>query len=218
MYKQEAGAYFGTDTLFYSFVNDPGEKIVTVTLPVYISGNAEAYDRKVTVKVVKDSITDAEEQMYELQETIIKAGEFSGSTPIVLHYDERMDKEDFMIHFAIEKSSDFQVIDLNQRNSTVKFSNKVIKPSNWDYALATYFGSYSTRWWKFITEKTGMLSFPYWPNAQDKVTWWLTAEMMKGYQSFIRVELAKYNAEHKEQMTHDDGPKANQLVTVPGGY
>lgn len=215
IYQQRAGAYFGSTKISYSFMQNPAEKTVTIEVPISISGDSMAYDRVVNVRIVTDSVTNAEEQMYEIQPAVIKAGQFSGVLPVVFHYDERMDTTEFAILFAIESSKEFPLINLNRWGSRIIVTNQVIKPENWDAALGYKFGTYSTRWWRFITEKTNMTSFPYWPMNPDKAKWWMKDAEITIYQSFIRLELAKYNAEHKDPLTHDDGPNAKQPVVMP---
>lgn len=215
LYKQRAGIYFATSSTTYSFSQNPAEKTVTIDIPISISGDSTIHDRPVRVKIIRDSVTTVEEQMYEIQPAIVKAGKFSCSLPVVFHYDERMDTTQFAILFTIEATEDFPLTNLNKRNSRVIVTNKIIKPENWDQALAFVFGDYSTRWWKFITEKTNRTSFPYWPRNADKEKWWMTQAEVSIYQSFMRLELAKYNAEHKDPLTHDDGAKPNQTVVMP---
>lgn len=216
VYQQSAGAYFTTDSVAYSFIENPNEQSVIVNLPISISGDSTNYDRKVNVRIITDSVTNAEVTMYEVKEIVVEAGKFSGNLPIVVNYDRRMDTEEFKVLFTVAPSEDFALVQLNQRNCVLKFSNKIIKPINWDGGLGDKFGTYSTRWWKFIMEKTQKTSLPYHPGLKvtDPERWWMTVREIDIYQSFMRLELAKYNAANPPMM-HDDGEKANQLVSMP---
>lgn len=215
VYQQSAGAYFITDSVSYSFIENPNEQTITVNLPISISGDSAGYDRTVNISIITDSVTNAESEMYEVKEILVETGKFSANLPIVLHYDKRMDEQEYKILFTIVPSNDFALTKLNQRNCTLKFSNKVIKPINWSQ-LESKFGTYSTCWWKFIMEKTQMTSLPYHPGlaVTDPERWWMTSRELDIYQSFMRLELAKYNAENPPMM-HDDGEKVNQLISMP---
>lgn len=215
VYQQRAGAYFTADSIAYSFIENPGEQSITVNLPISITGDSANYDRKINVTIITDSVTNAQATMYEVNEIVLKAGKFTTNLPITVKYDQSMDSVEYKILFKMASSEDFPLINLNQRNTLLKFSNKVIKPINWD-RLESKFGTYSTRWWKFIMEKTKMTSLPYHPELAktDPERWWMTARELDIYQSFMRLELAKYNAVNP-QMVHDDGEKAKQPVAIP---
>ncbi|MGL5682097.1 MAG: DUF4843 domain-containing protein [Marinifilaceae bacterium] len=216
LYEQNAGIYFTQDSTSYSFTQNPKEKSVEIRIPMRISGDSVNYNRTVPITVTTDSLTTALPSMYSVGEAVIEAGKFQGYLPITFHYDERMDKEFFDVTFAISASDEFPVLQLGRNRSVVTITNLVICPMNWNAVLRTYFGPYSTSWWKFIMDKTGLSELPYWPNATDKDKWNMTYSEILIYQSFVRLELERYNKNNPDKpLRHDDGDYKDQLVTMP---
>lgn len=214
LYEQRAGVYFSSTTMSYSFLDAP-ETEVTVNIGVSITGDSVAYDREFQAIVVDDTLTTASSSMYKVLSGVIKAGEFSGSLPVELYYDAAMDDRTFTVELELIASEEFPEVELNSYNAVVSMSNTIIQPANWSW-LKWYFGTYSTNWWIFIRETTGMSELPYYPTQSDTETWWMDVNTLKAYQGQVRYALAEYNAANPDNpLTHEDGDSVGQAVTMP---
>lgn len=217
VYEQRAGIYFESSTYSYTFIDNPGAEQITISLPVVITGDSVGYDREFTAVIPeKDTISTAESRMYSIGKGVVKAGQFNGSLKFTVNYTPEMDDSVYKVRLSIIPSKDFEEINLNRVNMVISFTNQIIKPANWSW-LRWYFGTpYSTAWWKFIMEKTGKTSLPYFPTNPDKETWWMSAGEVIAYQSLVRIELEKYNAAHpKNPLSHDDGDYKDTPITMP---
>lgn len=215
IYEQKAGLYFNSSEYSYSFVEDITLKQKSIKLVTNISGDSVNYDREFTIQIPeKDTITTAEKDQYVIGKGIIPAGSFTGSIEVKLNYDKRLDDSIYNVRFEIAPNPEFPQLKLNKNYMTVKFTAKVIQPVNWKW-LRYYFGDYSTNWWKFVIEKTGKTSFPYFPNQPDPENWPMSAGEVEAYKFFMQIELNKYNATHETPFTHEDGAKKDLPVVMP---
>ena len=121
-------------------------------------------------------------------------------------------------------NDDFQELDLVFPSCRLNFTAKIMKPFNWSQ-LQYFFGTYSTRWWRFIMEKCERTSLPFWddlwspiPNP-DPNKYNMSYYEMSNLQEMIRQELRNYNRNSLTgPLTHDDGDLAGQQVVMPAPY
>lgn len=221
-YIGRPGIYFNGKEFSYSFVENPGTTIDTILLPVLVSGNIENHNRAIKAVAMTDSTT-ATVAMYSILEGYVKAGEKTGFLPMEVKYVSELDDETVTVKVKLVENRDFQELDLVYPSCKVTFTAKIIKPFNWS-ELELAFGSYSTSWWKFIMEKLGRSSLPYWddfspiPNP-DPEKYNISYYEMSNIQQMIRLELADYNkTSAKGPLRHDDGEYAGQEVVMPAPF
>ena len=219
-YIGRPGFYFNGNEFSYSFAENPWLESDTVKLPILLTGKLEDYPRIVKTEIVKDSTT-ATEEMFELLDGVIEAGAADGVVPVVLHYVPALDDTAVVLKIQAVANNDFQELDLVYPSCKLSFTAKIMKPFNWDGSLDYAFGTYSTAWWKFIMEKTGRSSLPYWdlfapsPNP-DEEKYNMSYYEMCNIQQMIRVELQHYNdTSTTGPLLHDDGEEAGQQVIMP---
>lgn len=221
-YIGRPGVYFNGNAFSYSFTEKPGTLVDTVLLPVLVSGRVEDYDRTIRAVAVPDSTT-ATDDMFRLLDGTVKAGEETGLLPFEVRYVSELDDTTVVVKVQLVENDDFQELDLAFPSCKVSFTARIIKPFNWS-ELEGFFGPYSTAWWKFIMEKLGCSSLPYWdmwspiPNPDpDKYN--MSYYEMANIQQLIRLELQEYNKNSAAgPLKHDDGEFAGQEVVVPAPW
>lgn len=150
-YIGRPGFYFNGNEFSYSFAENPWKTVDTVMLPVIITGKLENYARTLKAEVVKDSST-ATENMYQLLEGTLGENQSEGFIPVVLNYVSSLDDITVTLKIQAVANDDFQELDLVFPSCRLNFTAKIMKPFNWSQ-LQYFFGTYSTRWWRFIMEK-----------------------------------------------------------------
>lgn len=221
-YNGRPGYYFNGNEFSYSFAENPWKTVDTVLVPVLITGKLEDYSRTLKAEVVRDSST-ATEDMFELLEGTVLPNEAYGFLPLVVNYVPLLDDTTVVLKIQAVANADFQELDLVYPSCRVSFTARIVKPYNWSQ-LEYFFGPYSTAWWKFIMEKIGKTSLPYWdlfssiPNPDpDKYN--MSYYEMSNLQQMIRVELRNYNKTSTTgPFTHDDGEQAGKQVVMPAPY
>lgn len=221
-YIGRPGVYFNGDAFSYSFTEKPGIVVDTLLLPIMISGQVVDYDRTVSSIAVADSTT-ATNDMFRLLEGTVKAGEPTGLLPFEVRYVSDLDDTTVTVKVQLIANADFQELDLAIPSCKVSFTARIIKPFNWS-ELEGFFGPYSTAWWKFIMERLGRSSLPYWdmwspiPNP-DPEKYNMSYYEMANIQQLIRLELDDYNKHSTAgPLKHDDGEYIGQEVVVPAPW
>jgi hypothetical protein len=161
--------------------------------------------------------------MYELLEGTISAGSESGFVPVVVNSVQELEHKVVRLRVQIVENEDFKELDLVYPACNFTFTAQIIKLYNWSQ-LEYFFGPYSTGWWKFIMEKLGRTSLPYWdlfspiPNP-DPDKYDMSYYEMSNIQQMIRLELAEYNKHSTTgPMKHDDGDYAGKEIVVPAPW
>ena len=164
-------------------------------------------------------MTTAEEDQYKIGNCLVKAGEGKGFAEVELYKDERLRDSVYTLRFEIRKTADFPEIRLNRTIMTLSFTNRLIRPDNWNHLGL---GDYSTAWWSFVLGVTEGNKLPYWmggPTAAlnpDPEYYYMTFSELGAWKSRISKALDKYNADHPgEPLRHDDGLKKGEKVEMP---
>lgn len=216
VYHEFPSVYFNGSSVSYSFIEKPDARQDTVRLPVLITGMPADADRFFRIEMVADTNTTATAEQYALLEGIVKAGEYIGNVPVVLNNYSFLDSTHLKLKVKIVDSDDFKAGFVQSMYYYISWTAKLQAPENWRY-LKTYFGEYSTRYFKFIIGATGRSSFPYRIiNPETGEYYWKTTAQVEAYTMIIRDSLDKYNADKSHPvLTHDDGAKAKQPVVIP---
>lgn len=214
LFNDDSRVCFDGDKWNFSFIDSENKNETIINVPIAISGLAAEIDRKVKVVAVLDSNTTAEATSYEIFEGLVKANEYKGLIPIRLNNFSKLDTSFVNLRIKIVENDFFKLGDNKKLKYDLTWTNQLIKPANW-YWLNWYFGTYSSRYYKFIIEVTGRTQFPYFPKHPDKEKWNWTPSQVQAYAAKIKDALNKYNLTHAEPLKHDDGEKAGQIVEMP---
>lgn len=218
VYQDDPGVYFTTSTYSYSFTEDVGATSKMIYLPVNLSGMTKDVDRTFKIEVVNDTNTTAKPDWYEIQTGILPKNSLVGKVAVLLKRNATVDTSIVKLNVKLVGSNDLDP--LLAPNVVISWTGKIIQPPNWS-TLRFYFGTpFSTGWYLFMLEAAGVTAFRYTHIAALKATdpayWSWSADELKGYAMKVRDALINYNLAHPgNELKHNDGASAGQLVTMP---
>jgi len=203
------------DSTVYSFAIKPNALLVdTVKIPLRIMGVATSRDRSVNIQVVADSSSALAEQ-YAVLPTIVKAGEYTTSVPLLVKRAPALKTGDVRVLLEIGASDDFLPGVYNSAASAsrgggsvrypVRINDFLTKPSNWDSFIANYFGAYSQVKYKLVIDVTGRTQFL--TSGDDAVT----TSQMTYFKIKCRNYLADLNAANGTKLKDETGTE----ITFP---
>ena len=218
LYEERAGVYFSLNSQAYSFLENVGDTVHVVRVPVTVTGTASDKDRIVKAGLPDvDLNTTAEDDQYVIGDGLVKAGELSGFVDLTLYNDDRLSDSTYVVALELYPSEDFPEVRLNRRLFTVSFTNKLIQPENWGYLGL---GTYSTAAYTFVLQQIAPLTYmPFWTGGAngtmnpDKEKYYWGYDVLGAYQQMIRDRLAEYNATHDEPLKHNDGQLKGEEIT-----
>lgn len=210
--KDEIGSFtakpainFVADSTQFSFVQEPANEHV-LEIPVAIIGDTTSNDRYFEVEVLQDSLTTADENLYEIMEGKIPAGKFAGNLSVKLKKSPALDTRAVALHLSIAPSVDFVAGNTESNKIKVIWSNAIIVP-DWTW-FKFFFTRYpSTAAYRIFIETTGRTSFTF----SDYRGLGPTGAQALGtaFGDYIR----KYNSEHPDNhLVHDDGPNEGEEI------
>jgi len=199
------------DSLSYSFV----EKNSTITkdtvwLPVRVAGNVADHDRAINLAAVASGTTAVQGVHYKLLSYSMPKDSFATRLGVVLLRDASLRDTSLALKLEIKPSSDFPVLMQDtlmgdgrfySRNQfKILFTDRLIKPSNWDSYLVSFFGAYSNTKFRYIAEVLGVSSFP--TTGSNAVNY----PTMQYYQNVMRNALVDYTAAHGPMIDENGNP------------
>lgn len=203
------------DSLSFSFISLPDSvKLDTVWLPVRIAGKTTSRDRQITLTVVDTATTATAGTHYKLLDYHLPKDSFNTNLGIVLY--RTADLQDTVVQLTVQlqPNSDFpvQVKDTTSANGRlvtdnvyrIRFSDQLIKPTNWDSFLVYLFGTYSKVKYRFIIEATGRTDFPISGAGA------LAYAQLLYYQGVTQTALGDYESKHGTLYDENGNP-----VTIP---
>ncbi len=215
IYTSAAAATGNIDSLNYTFV-DKNSSVTTDTvwLPVRIAGLTAPQDRPINLTVVSNGTTAIAGTHYKLMDYVMPKDSFQTSLGVVLIRDASLQDTSVVLNLQLQPSADFPALMKDtlmadggyySRNSIrIIITDRLIKPSNWDTYLVTFFGTYSEVKFRFMAGVLGVSSFPNTgPNA-------LKYPQLQYYQTVVRNALVDYNAAHGPLMDEN-----GNAVTFP---
>jgi len=201
IYRTSLTGSDNVDSLNYTFVGKSDSvKKDTIWLAVRTSGNVADHDRAIGLVAAGAGTTAVEGVHYKLLQYTMPKDSFQVNLGVVLLRDPSLLDTSVVLNLQLKPSTDFPVLMKDTlmddgmffvRNSLkIIFTDRLIKPSNWDTYLVNFFGSYSEVKFRFITGVVGRSSFPNsGPGALNFPT-------LQYYQNIVRNALVEYNAEH----------------------
>ncbi|HEY8389231.1 MAG TPA: DUF4843 domain-containing protein [Parasegetibacter sp.] len=185
------------DSITYTFVEKSSNVTSdTIWLPVRISGDAVDFDRKVNLVADPAGTTAVKDKHYKLLDYFIPKNSFTTQLGVVLLRDASLQSESVVLNLQILPSDDFGTLMKDtltgdgrfytKNRIKIIFTDRLLKPDNWDSYLVTFFGPYSDVKFRFIAGELGVSTFPTTgPNA-------VNFPKMQFYQTVVRNALFEY--------------------------
>lgn len=195
----------------YSFLTNPANEYLQ-EIPVQIIGNPVDQDRTFKVEVVRDSLTTATDDQFEIVGGTVKAGEFNGKLTIRLLKSPVLDNSMVSLKLKLVDSEDFKAGNVEAREFVVSWTNKVIVPV-WNVYLRLFITPKgSTAAFRLFMQISGLTQFL----AKDYVA--LGAAGTEALGTRYGDYIMQWNKDNPDNiMRHDDGPAAGQPI-VPVYY
>ena len=201
IYPINYGSPSSFDSLNYTFVGKSSTVTDdTVWLTVRAAGNVADHDRPIDLAAVGAGTTAVEGVHYKLLQYAMPKDSFQTRLGVVLLRDPSLLDTSVVLNLHLKSSSDFPesmkdtIMDdgkfYTKSSLKVVFTDRLIKPNNWDSYLVTFFGAYSEVKFRFITSVLGVSSFP------DAGPGRITFPQIQYYQNVVRNALVDYNAAH----------------------
>ena len=203
------------NTKSFSFVALPANIVTdTIRLKVKTMGLATNYDRLLRGAAINTGTTATEGVHYAFLDGTIKAGQVEGLLPVVLYRTADIRNSTLTLNLTIAQNENFKPGVIEDHMFTLRWSDDVVKPANWDgiISLTFYFGTYSKEKFRFIIGVTGIAEFPLQQSARDPLRPGdYSNTMMNDIKLRVKEALATYNATHTTPLTDENGT----VVTFP---
>ena len=126
-----------------SFASYAGASEMEVSVKVNLIGHVTGYDRPFEVAVVEEETT-AEENEYEIETPVLKAGEITTDLKIKLFKTPRMDEEKVTLTILLLAGKHFNLGYEDQLTAQVIYDNTPLKPEWWtEFIALCYLGEYT---------------------------------------------------------------------------
>lgn len=126
-----------------SFASYAGASVMEVSFKVNLIGHVTDYDRPFEVAVVEEETT-AEENEYEIETPVLKAGEITTDLKIKLFKTPRMDEEKVTLTILLLAGKHFNLGYEDQLTAQVIYDNTPLKPEWWtEFIALCYLGEYT---------------------------------------------------------------------------
>lgn len=126
-----------------SFASYAGASEMEVSFKVNLIGHVTGYDRPFEVAVVEEETT-AEENEYEIETPVLKAGEITTELKIKLFKTPRMDEEKVTLTILLLAGKHFNLGYEDQLTAQVIYDNTPLKPEWWtEFIALCYLGEYT---------------------------------------------------------------------------
>ena len=126
-----------------SFASYAGASEMEVSFKVNLIGHVTGYDRPFEVAVVEEETT-AEENEYEIETPVLKAGEITTDLKIKLFKTPRMDEEKVRLTILLLAGKHFNLGYEDQLTAQVIYDNTPLKPEWWtEFIALCYLGEYT---------------------------------------------------------------------------
>ena len=126
-----------------SFASYAGASEMEVSFKVNLIGHVTGYDRPFEVAVVEEETT-AEENEYEIETPVLKAGEITTDLKIKLFKTPRMDEEKVTLTILLLAGKHFNLGYEDHLTAQVFYDNTPLKPEWWtEFIALCYLGEYT---------------------------------------------------------------------------
>ncbi|WP_420477460.1 DUF4843 domain-containing protein, partial [Noviherbaspirillum sp. ST9] len=153
-FQAKPAVNFVGQTTEYSFMSNPENEYVQ-EVDVRILGDTVDYDRHFSAEVVKDSLTTARDDQFEIIGGVVKAGEFTGKLSVKLRNAPELSTSKIAVKLKLIDSEDFKAGNIELSTFVVTWSNQVVVPS-WTYFRYYFTAVASTSAYRAIVVSTGL--------------------------------------------------------------
>lgn len=185
------------DSVSYTFVEKASTVVTdTIWLPVRISGDIADHDRGINLVAVNEGTTAVKDKHYKFLNYTMPKGSFTTRLGVVLLRDASLLNTSVALNLQLQPSSDFSTLMKDtlmgdgryySRNKIrIIFTDRLLKPDNWESYLIAFFGSYSNVKFRFITGVLGVSTFS--TTGPNPVNY----PKMQFYQNTVRNALLEY--------------------------
>jgi hypothetical protein len=209
-FSADSGVNFIVAKTQYSFVQNASGQVI-LEGPVRIIGNVSDKDRTFKVEVVRDSITTAPDNQYQILEGVVKAGKFDGTLSVKLLNSPDLIVKTIGIKLKLIDSEDFKAGNKETSTTIIEWTDKILVPS-WTRFRFFFTSVASTSAYRLIIQTTGLTSLsPAEFNAMGQAGAEALATQFGDY-------VKQWNKDNpNNKLKHDDGTLAGQEI-VPLRY
>ncbi|WEK37103.1 MAG: DUF4843 domain-containing protein [Candidatus Pseudobacter hemicellulosilyticus] len=211
LHRIGGGNIGSTDSVSYSFVEKNSTVAIdTIWLTVRITGQPQNQDRPITLTAAKEGTTAVAGVHYKLLDYVMPKDSFQTQLGVVLLRDASLQTADYTLTVSLQPSAGFPVLMkegvmadgtyYSKNSMKIIFTDRLIKPSNWDTYLITFFGPYSEAKLRFIAGVLGISRFDSGIGGQP------IFPTMQYYQATVRNALIAYNAANGPLLDENNNP------------
>lgn len=189
----------------YSFLGNPDQEYL-FEMPVRIVGNPVDHDRSFSAVAVKDTATDAPDELYEILGGYVKAGQFRGNLQIKLRYAPQLANSKVSLRVKLTGSTDFNTGTIENSTYIIRWTGQVVVPS-WSIFRYYFTTAASTQAYKLIVQTTGLKTLT---TQEHRV---LTVPAAQALATVFGDYVKQWNLDHPNDiLKHDDGTLAGQPI------
>lgn len=178
----------GKDSMVYSFTLHSDKEKHVVEIPFHLMGYASQTDRLIGIEVDKEATTAVEGKDFIIEKTILPAGAFSGTLPVIVKNSKDLEQKDLIISLRLRDNENFSSPLINESRFRIILTNQLTKPEKWP------FNEYSRVKHEFVIKVTGIgTDYDKW-SGQELVYW--TGILTKA--------LYEYNKNHPDDLLKDE--------------
>lgn len=194
----------------YSFLGNPNPEYI-YELPVQIVGNVSAKDRTFSAEAVKDSATNAPDNLYEILGGYVKAGQFRGFLRVKLKNAPQLATSKVSLRLRLTSSADFAVGTNENSKFIIRWTGQVVIPS-WSIFRLYFTTAASTNAYNLIVFTTGLKTLS--PSEHGRLGVPAAQSLATAFGDYVK----QWNLDHpNEILMHNDGTLAGQPI-VPLFY
>lgn len=197
-----------SDSIIFSFAKFPATILEqTITVKASVIGLTADYARELELVVDPTKTTAIQGTHYEFTSVnTIPANASYINIPVVIKRTSELENSSVSLYIKVEDNDDFKAGVNEQNHLKIKWSDSIVKPSNWDAYLSEFFGEYSEVKFRFIIEQTGIGEFTY--GNTEGMNW----SQMNNYKLIVQAALLSYNEAHPGNVLRDEN---DNPITFP---
>jgi hypothetical protein len=194
----------------YSFLGNPNPDHV-YELPVRIVGNVADHDRTFNAVAVKDSATNAPDELYEILGGYVKAGQFRGFLRVKLKMAPQLATSKVSLRLKLASSADFTAGTNENSTFIIRWTGQVVIPS-WSIFRLYFTTAASTNAYNLIVFTTGLKTLSAGEHARLGIP--AAQSLATAFGDYVK----QWNLDHPNDiLKHNDGTLAGQAI-VPLYY
>lgn len=202
---QSAVNFTGTSSEYSFLGNATGEYIEEI--PVRIIGEASSKERYFSAEVVRDTVTTAADNLYEIIGGVVPADSYTGVLRVKVKNDPSLRTQKVAVKVRIISAGDFVAGNTETSTFIVRWSEQIVVPA-WTYFRYFFTSVASTKAYQLIVQTTGLKTLT--ATEYQRVVTPAGAEALgRVFGDYVK----QWNLDHPNDiLLHDDGTKAGQPI------